>query len=477
MPAFYSEWEKFPAQWLRNLSEKNFIAPGAVDERSIADLAPSDVRGATQAHFFAGIGVWSYALRLAGWPDELAVWTGSCPCQPFSQAGKGKGLEDDRHLWPQWFGLIKECRPQCIFGEQSSSPDAREWFDVVSAQLEGIGYTVGACITNAARVGAPHLRHRIYFVAHTEEFRRPEGWNAGPRDGLDEAWLEFERCGDARRVADAYLARFAGQPGSGRVLGTEATLSTGFKGADRAQSRGPADELADADGQRLEGERLQLRERGPLEDLLEAPGGSEARGLGDTTGLGWRQDRLHAAGDRAADRTGAAVEHRDAGAADRLGDADRARGGRDPGAVLGAEGSVEFADGHFDHQSVDAGTVDEDGALGDTISERLQEQFRQRRFLYTPRGTGAGQAPLRAGSPTGGFWTDAVWLYCRDGLYRPTESRVESLDDGPSRLVGWLRPLEVGVEGRVGKIKAYGNAINSLQAAVFIRAFMEAAPP
>jgi DNA (cytosine-5)-methyltransferase 1 len=66
------------------------------------------LRGFTQCHFFAGIGVWSYALRLAGWPDDRPVWTGSCPCQPFSAAGKGAGFADERHLWPAWHHLIRE---------------------------------------------------------------------------------------------------------------------------------------------------------------------------------------------------------------------------------------------------------------------------------------------------------------------------------------------------------------------------------
>ena len=56
------------------------IADGVVDARSISDIQPEDLREFTQCHFFAGIGVWSYALRLAQWPDSRQVWTGSCPC-------------------------------------------------------------------------------------------------------------------------------------------------------------------------------------------------------------------------------------------------------------------------------------------------------------------------------------------------------------------------------------------------------------
>jgi len=120
--AYYNEHDKFAAAWLRNLIENNLIAPGEVDERSIVDVQPADVRVFTQCHFFAGIGIWSHALRQAGWPDDRPIWTGSCPCQGFSVAGAGKGFDDERHLWPEFFRLIRECRPPIIVGEQVASP-------------------------------------------------------------------------------------------------------------------------------------------------------------------------------------------------------------------------------------------------------------------------------------------------------------------------------------------------------------------
>jgi len=85
--AYYNEFDKYAAQWLRNLIAAGHIAPGDVDERSIEDVRPDDLRGYRQCHFFAGIGVWSYALRRSGWPDDRSIWTGSCPCQSFSAAG------------------------------------------------------------------------------------------------------------------------------------------------------------------------------------------------------------------------------------------------------------------------------------------------------------------------------------------------------------------------------------------------------
>jgi len=98
--AYYNEIDPYAAQWLRNLIAAGLIAPGIVDERNVLDVSPDDLAGFTQCHFFAGIGVWSYALRLAGWSDDRPAWTGSCPCQPFSVAGMGAGFDDQRHVWP-----------------------------------------------------------------------------------------------------------------------------------------------------------------------------------------------------------------------------------------------------------------------------------------------------------------------------------------------------------------------------------------
>lgn len=164
--AYYNEIDPFAAQWLRNLIAAGHIARGEVDERSIEDVTPDDLRGFTQCHFFAGIGVWSHSLRLAGWPDDKPVWTGSCPCQPFSAAGKGDGFADERHLWPHFFHLISERRPQHVFGEQVASGYANTWFDLVQADMEGVGYAFGLVPFTSAGIGAPHIRERAYWVAH-----------------------------------------------------------------------------------------------------------------------------------------------------------------------------------------------------------------------------------------------------------------------------------------------------------------------
>ena len=165
MAAYYNEIEPYAAQWLRNLIKAGHIADGEVDTRSIVDVHPFDLQGFDQCHFFAGIGGWSHALRLAGWPDSRPVWTGSCPCQPFSEAGKGLGVEDPRHLWPSWFKLIAICRPSIIFGEQVPEAVRHGWLDAVCDDLEAEGYAVGAAVIPACSVGAPHLRDRLWFLA------------------------------------------------------------------------------------------------------------------------------------------------------------------------------------------------------------------------------------------------------------------------------------------------------------------------
>jgi len=162
MKTYYNEMDPYPAKWLRNLAEAGEISGGYVDERSIEDVQADELEGYDRAHFFAGIGGWELALRLAGWPADRGVWTGSCPCQPFSQAGKGKGVEDKRHLWPEFLRLITECRPPVIFGEQVASKDGRLWLDGVRSDLEALGYAVGAADMCAASINAPHIRQRLW---------------------------------------------------------------------------------------------------------------------------------------------------------------------------------------------------------------------------------------------------------------------------------------------------------------------------
>lgn len=143
---------------------------GIVDNRSIHDLKADELCEYPQCHFFAGIGGWPYALKLAGWPEDEPVWTGSCPCQPLSCAGRQLGEKDERHLWPEFYRVISECRPTTVFGEQVASNDGLEWLDGISLDLEELGYAVGSSDIPAASVGAPQKRQRIFWVAYSRSF-------------------------------------------------------------------------------------------------------------------------------------------------------------------------------------------------------------------------------------------------------------------------------------------------------------------
>ncbi|WP_312237356.1 DNA cytosine methyltransferase [Stenotrophomonas sp.] len=163
---YYNEFDPYTAQWLRNLIAAGLIPAGHVDTRSITDVQPDDLAGYRQCHFFAGIGGWSLAARLAGWPDDRELWTGSAPCQPFSVAGKGKAQADDRHLWPHLFRLARARQPAVLMGEQVAAAVGKDWIDGVFSDLEGIGYACGASVVPACAVDAPHRRDRLWFVAH-----------------------------------------------------------------------------------------------------------------------------------------------------------------------------------------------------------------------------------------------------------------------------------------------------------------------
>lgn len=168
MTVYYNDNDPFCVEWLKLLVRHKHIPFGEVDGRPIQEVRPGDVRGFKQCHFFAGIGGWANALHLAGWPEDKPVWTGSCPCQPFSAAGKRRGNADERHLWPEFQRLIAECEPSVVFGEQVASKDGRVWLAGVRADLEALGYAVGAADLCAAGVGAPHIRQRLFWVADAE---------------------------------------------------------------------------------------------------------------------------------------------------------------------------------------------------------------------------------------------------------------------------------------------------------------------
>lgn len=253
---YYNEFDPDAAQWLRNLIAAGLIPAGDVDERSIEDVRPNDLRGYTQCHFFAGIGGWPLALDLAGWPRDRPVWTGSCPCQPFSSAGKGDGFADERHLWPAWFHLIRECRPNVVFGEQVASAIRHGWLDLVSAGLEAEGYAVGGAVLGAHSVGAPHIRQRLYWVADANQLTGRQGRQVnGGRDSRGYAEARARSCGSGVHIlADATSQRLGEAWGCGERpaqrngCGSDSGCAVGDASDTGSQGHGRPFNVNDAEG-------------------------------------------------------------------------------------------------------------------------------------------------------------------------------------------------------------------------------------
>ena len=193
MTAYYNEFDPKAAAWLRQLINNGDIAEGIVDERSVTDVQAIDLKSYTQHHFFAGIGVWSYALRNAGWSDDTPVCTASLPCQPFSVAGKNLGKKDERHLLAHFLELVRECGFNTIFGEQVEAAIRHGWLDDLQTTMEGEGYAVGHVVLGAHSVNAAHKRQRLFWVADSlkpRQQRRLSGGAHKKRQNID----RYSRC-------------------------------------------------------------------------------------------------------------------------------------------------------------------------------------------------------------------------------------------------------------------------------------------
>lgn len=437
---FYNENDPKAAAWLRELIGDGLIPDGVVDERSIVDLVPADLGGYVQCHFFAGIGGWSKALRLADWPEDRPCWTGSCPCPPFSCAGKKKlcpkcggkpiphplktgifacvecGHEwfaDGRHLWPEFLRLISERQPPVVFGEQVSGADGQIWLAGVRATLEAVGYGVGAIDTCSAGVGAPNIRQRLYWMAYSGRRSRCEKrTETCPREfGINGGGCDV-------RLADA----------------------DGGKSGDGSVQRGGEHGLVEKDG----GSNLGLEHpsgHGRIERGAESSGGCATSGCG-TSGMG------NACGP---------------GLPERISD------GRVQREALGAQTG----------QAVERG-----GNHGLPATDR--------------------HTPAHSRQDFTNFWSNTRTILCADGKTRrvPVEPELQSVADGLSDFLGtdWLQgiaqdegqvrilqgcatkiaggmlsmfPLCQTVPGRVGLLRGAGNAINVYVAAEFITAAEE----
>ena len=429
--AFYNEIDSFAAQWIRNLIKANLITDGEVDERSIEDVMPDDVRPFLRVHAFAGIGVWDYALQRAGWPANHSTWTGSCPCQPFSAAGKSGGFADERHLWPSFFHLIEQCRPATVFGEQVASKATDAWIDLVQDDMEGVGYTFGAIPFPSAGVGAPHIRDRLYWVADSTSSRRfgkvdePEGhpWDE-TRMRLSDEISGLGGMADATREQH----NRSGCAGPGRW--PEYPDGSAAGGMPHADSR--------------------QRERVSIVRGAECDGDD-----------GRRQEGC--------------CQPQSCSANDRMGDTQQPR----------LEGYAGHGNGSGG-RSHEAGSTSATGPsrwMGFSDSDGPQQRIASAETARHGHTLEPTSNPDRS-DPTNGFWRNVDWLRCRDGKWRPVESRSEPMADGLAARMGYVRagdgwsllPLIEKGFSRVGRLKGYGNAINAEAATTFIEAAMKCIP-
>jgi DNA (cytosine-5)-methyltransferase 1 len=417
--AYYNEFDPHAAAWLKQLIAENLIPDGEVDDRSIADVQANDLRGFDQCHFFAGIGGWPYALRLAGIEDDFQVWTGSCPCPPFSVAGKKKAcpecgevsllphpyrtgvfvcngcrhewLADDRHLWPEFHRLIKECRPAIVFGEQVAGKDGELWLAGVRATLGIIGYGVGAANLGAHSAAAYHQRQRLFWVAD------------GDRIGRDR---RREACGSE----------------TGAITGNDSRCEIGGM----------------ADGDRLRpSPRSEGRQTDGYGEAVESDCGAGI--MGDAGGA-----RLQT------------CQHESVPPSRR----------REEGRTV-VQSSSSFSDKRME----------------DPDDARLQKQRRERNEPEGSAASGGIERNFnaRAHHADAGYvdWQTADFIACRDEKWRAVEPGTFPLVDGlPKGVVHCCDPglpldAQATAEARVMRLKGYGNAIVPQVAAEFIMAAME----
>ena len=256
------------------------------------------------------------------------------PCQPLSVAGQRQGDVDQRHLWPAFHRLIAERRPATILGEQVAGKDGREWMAAVRADLEALGYAVGVACLPAAGLGAPHLRYRLFWVAHAA----------------------------SRRSLGSIDRRERDEGG----------------GPQQPPGNGPSGLLAYAERQRVRGE-------------ARNDDGAPGEISGEV-----RQQRL------------------------------RPDGG--PGAATGV-----LADAQGNRCDLKPGVADLKAGAGIVGIDQPANGGR----IGWPR-------------PPNGFWSDADWIFCRDGKWRPAQSSILALAHGTSPRLGRMRATEE-IDGDAGQ--------------------------
>lgn len=394
----YNDNDPFVSAWSRNLISQGLVPKGVMVERSIQGISEEEPR--PTSHFFSGVLGWPLALQLAGFPEDIPIWSMSLPCQPFSVAGKGAAEKDERHLWPEMLRLIRECRPLFCIGEQVASKLGREWLARVQTDLEDLDFVFGATDICAAGVGSPNIRQRLFWVAY-DGLAYPTGFVA-PREPH-----AGDECRDGQN----------GESSSGKP-----------RHVDERDKIGGMGESDSAGSQQRRKARKTARYRGSSLATSSFDGVADAK---DSNGR--RTDRAKDLGRR--------IEE------------------------IGGSGLI--------------GGSDNTPRVGDANGPRRREQS-------GPISMGSEQ--LAAKRPSSGFWEAYDIIPCGDGKVRRVGSRISALAPGLPASMGSLGPelrklaklaglsgksLMEGRSNRVGRLRAYGNSINPILAAEFVRAFME----
>jgi DNA (cytosine-5)-methyltransferase 1 len=427
----YNEIDPYCCDWMQNLISKGAIPNGTVNRRSITELRPGDLVGFNQCHFFCGIAGWPIALRIAGWPEDLPCFSGSCPCQPWSCAGKKKGQKDERDLWPDFFKIIKESRPQFVFGEQVASSDVvgskleadflaaiqsgnnakanklaeriakkndgqkldeldQRWITRVCSDLEEIGYSVWFSVLGAHSVSSPHKRQRLYWVAYTGV--KSSKWGTG-------RLFEKEDKISGTRISDGNMS---------------------FRSADGRENFSVADNRQE--------QRRSWRSDGIQTDQAERTSGP---------------DELER---RSENKFVAYVE------------SDRRRKEFED---IGRNSEGNRPEGKLGRTSISG----EDFILADNERTRREE-------ARSGHGIDAGREFVEV------FYDGNILIQCRDDKIRRIEPGILPVVNGIPKDMGRgepeLRRLVKGARAnRKGRLRAYGNAIQIGVAVKFIRAFMD----
>lgn len=489
---YYNDNDPIVCEWIRELIEEGLVPDGKVDCRSIEEVTPEDLRGFRQCHFFAGILGWPYALQLAGIPDDYELWTGSCPCQPFSVAGKQRGRDDKRNLWPEFYRLIRECKPQLVFGEQVSSVLGREWLlgkdtevsqmrdrDAVCRVLRKLQRESGQYMHELRQLEREDLQaqepgeetDRVQKLAEEQSRKGPlydsqiQGEYKGPAlfagrnrySGSDRCGqmrtdrhpvllgrtegLEFPFIGSDRFRCWLYGGEHEGCPllrqRNGECLGTSQDIGNCLcypAGAQRSE-REPSDF---SDGGVDEKNR---HERIPgVRDDLEVLGYTFACARTSAASVGAPHIRQRLYWMAVSSAIG--------------------RGGGSDGNSSGHSGQVQ----------TEGRIALGDGRMGDTDNARSQ---------------GRDGALLRECTRQWAVGEGSTWHLCKDGKHRripkghQTQSSILGMVDGLSGGVGprgeeSLFPLAEAQEARVMMLRGYGNAIVPQLAALFIETAFEA---